>query len=47
VRVQIRTLVLDRARALGLPVILVTHDPEDARAAGGPVVSPLGERVGL
>jgi len=46
-RVQIRTLVFDRARARGLPVILVTHDPEDARAADGPVLSPLGEVVSL
>ena len=46
-RVQIRTLVFDRARAKGLPVILVTHDPEDARAADGPVLSPLGEVVSL
>lgn len=38
-RSQIRDLVFAEAR--DLPVILVTHDPEDARAAGGPVVSPL------
>lgn len=41
-RDQMRRFVFDRARALGLPVILVTHDPEDARAAQGPVYSPLG-----
>ena len=29
-----------------LPVILVTHDAEDARAAGGPVLSLFGEPVG-
>lgn len=44
-RVQIRKLVFDRARAKGLPVILVTHDPEDARAAGGPVTSPTGQAI--
>jgi len=44
-RVQIRGLVLDRARARGLPVILVTHDPEDARAAGGRVLSPMGQPI--
>jgi len=44
-RSQIRTLVFDRARADGLPVILVTHDPDDARAAGGAVLSPLGARI--
>ena len=44
-RSQIRTLVFDRARAQGLPVILVTHDPADAHAAGGAVLSPLGERL--
>lgn len=32
---QIRALVFERARAHGLPILLVTHDPEDARAAGG------------
>lgn len=38
-RAQIRDLVFTETR--NLPVILVTHDPEDARAAGGPVVSPI------
>lgn len=41
-REQMRAHVFDRARRLGLPVILVTHDAEDARVAGGPVISPLG-----
>ncbi len=41
-RDQMRSLVFDRARTLGLPVILVTHDAEDARAAAGRVLSPLG-----
>lgn len=41
-RDQIRQFVLDRARALGLPMILVTHDPNDAEAAGGRIVSPNG-----
>ena len=41
-RAQIRSFVLTRIREQGLPAILVTHDAEDARAAGGPVVSPLG-----
>lgn len=44
-RAQIRGFVLDTARARGLPVILVTHDAEDARAAGGSVLSPMGEPV--
>lgn len=44
-RAQIRALVF--AQAQTLPVILVTHDPEDARAAGGPVLSPLGEPLKL
>ncbi|MBC7740274.1 MAG: ATP-binding cassette domain-containing protein [Candidatus Saccharibacteria bacterium] len=39
-RAQIRTLVFAHARSRALPVILVTHDPEDAAAAGGPVISP-------
>lgn len=42
-RAQIRSFTFDRARAAGIPVLLVTHDAEDARAAGGPVLSPLGE----
>lgn len=41
-RGQIRSFVFDRARMLGLPMILVTHDPNDACAAGGPVLDPLG-----
>lgn len=41
-REQIRILVFAAARSRGLPVILVTHDPADAAAAGGPVISPLG-----
>ena len=38
-RAQTRQVVFDRARALDLPVLMVTHDAEDARAAGGPVVA--------
>ena len=45
-RRQIRTLVFTTARARGLPVILVTHDREDAQAAGGRIVSPMGEALG-
>lgn len=41
-RARIRELVFARAR--GLPVLLVTHDPEDADAAGGRVVR-IGEDV--
>ena len=37
-RGQIRKLVFDKARARGLPVLLVTHDHADAEAAGGSVV---------
>ena len=39
-RQQIRDLVFEKTRFL--PVILVTHDAEDARAAKGPVLSPMG-----
>ncbi|QCP85180.1 ATP-binding cassette domain-containing protein [Cereibacter sphaeroides] len=39
-RAQIRSFVLDRARREGLPVLLVSHDPEDAAAAGGRIVAP-------
>jgi putative thiamine transport system ATP-binding protein len=37
-RDRMRRLVFDRARARGLPVLMVTHDAEDAQAASGPVV---------
>lgn len=46
-RAQIRSYVLDEARSRGLPVVLVTHDAEDARAAAGRIVTPLGETVTL
>lgn len=46
-RAQIRSFTFDRARAAGIPTLLVTHDIEDARAAGGPVLSPLGETLPL
>lgn len=38
-RAQVRSLVFDRARALSLPVLMVTHDAEDASAAGGEVIT--------
>lgn len=38
-RSQIRELVFARARNEKLPVLLVTHDEQDARAAGGEVIS--------
>ena len=38
-RDQIRQFVLNRARAENLPIILVTHDPKDAAAAGGRIMS--------
>ena len=37
-RQQMRELVFDKARAGGLPVLLVTHDEADAASAGGPIV---------
>jgi putative thiamine transport system ATP-binding protein len=44
-RQQIRALVFEKAR--DIPVIMVTHDGDDARAAGGPVMSPLGQTISL
>ena len=38
-RAQIRTLVFERARRLGVPVLLVTHDMADAQAAGGQIIT--------
>ncbi|WP_370853102.1 ATP-binding cassette domain-containing protein [Oceanibacterium hippocampi] len=37
-RDRIRRFVFDHARAHALPTLLVTHDAEDARAAGGTVL---------
>jgi putative thiamine transport system ATP-binding protein len=37
-RDRFRRAVLDHARRQGLPTLLVTHDPADAAAAGGPVI---------
>ncbi|MGF1659579.1 MAG: ATP-binding cassette domain-containing protein [Rubrimonas sp.] len=41
-RARFRGFVFERLRARGLPALLVTHDPDDARAAGGPVLT-VGE----
>jgi len=46
-RAQIRDFTFGHSRARGLPVILVTHDPEDARATGGPVLDLFGNPVVL
>jgi len=37
-RGRIRGFVFDHARANALPTLLVTHDPDDAAATGGPVI---------
>ena len=39
-RAEVRGFVLVRARDAGLPTLLVTHDREDAIAAGGRVIEP-------
>ncbi|TVS01690.1 MAG: ATP-binding cassette domain-containing protein [Rhodobacteraceae bacterium] len=41
-RAQMRHFVFERARSRGLPVVLVTHDREDAEAAGGRILSVRG-----
>lgn len=38
-KARLRRFVFDHARGRGLPTLLVTHDPEDAAAAGGPVLA--------
>lgn len=38
-RAQVRSLVFARAKALQLPVLMVTHDNEDAAAAGGKIIT--------
>lgn len=40
-RERMRRFVFDRARRLSLPVLMVTHDPEDAASAGGAVLHLL------
>jgi putative thiamine transport system ATP-binding protein len=40
-KIRFRRSVLDHARDRRLPTLLVTHDPADAEAAGGPVVEIL------
>ena len=37
-RTRFRQTVFSHARSAGLPTLLVTHDPDDAAAAGGPMV---------
>jgi putative thiamine transport system ATP-binding protein len=37
-RREFQRFVFDEAARRGLPVLLVTHDPADARAAGGPIL---------
>ena len=38
-RHQFRQFVFERARDGGLPVLMVTHDPDDAASAGGPIIT--------
>lgn len=38
-RERVRRFVFDHARQRSLPVLLVTHDPADASAAGGPIIA--------
>ena len=38
-RAQVRALVFARAKARALPVLMVTHDAEDAAAAGGEIIT--------
>lgn len=37
-RADVRSFVFDHARARSIPVLMVTHDPDDAEAAGGPLI---------
>lgn len=37
-RAQMRQWVFDKAKAQGVPILLVTHDEEDAKAANGPLI---------
>lgn len=42
-RQQIREFVLQTIRQKSIPAVLVTHDLEDGKAAGGVIVNPLGQ----
>ena len=47
-RDRFRRAVLDHTRGRRLPTLLVTHDPDDAAAAGGPVIEiTIAEEAGL
>lgn len=37
-RAQVRDMVFARAKARALPILMVTHDAEDAHAAGGEII---------
>ncbi|MGP6086484.1 ATP-binding cassette domain-containing protein [Antarctobacter jejuensis] len=43
-RDRVRKLVFERSKAAGLPVLLVTHDKEDAIAAGGETINLSGRK---
>lgn len=45
-RERVRRFVFDHARRSALPTLLVTHDPADAEAAGGPVIGLPDEPAG-
>lgn len=38
-RGRVRSFVFEHARQRGLPILLVTHDPDDAAAAGGRILA--------
>ncbi len=38
-RHQFRQFVFERAQDRGLPVLMVTHDPDDANSAAGPIIT--------
>ena len=42
-RDQFRRFVFDQARKQALPTLLVTHDPDDASATGGPILTLMAQ----
>jgi putative thiamine transport system ATP-binding protein len=42
----VRHLVFARAKARSLPVLMVTHDAEDAQAAGGTIITLQAQPTG-
>jgi putative thiamine transport system ATP-binding protein len=45
-RAGVRAFTFEHIRNRGIPALMVTHDPDDAEAAGGPVIDLTGRATG-